>query len=143
MPSKEACQIINQVVLSTENFFGAINPKRDGYIRSYGKQIDDLVKAENAALTAQVERMKDAMSDLLFLHRLPDENSLESFERIAAQFYNECGMLRPGKSQSDAMMGTPSDEERRETYDKWVETIIENARTALQLNEGKDPGELS
>ncbi len=46
MPSEAARRIIDQAICATENYFGAVSPKRDGHVRSYAREIDALVKAE-------------------------------------------------------------------------------------------------
>ncbi len=45
--------------------------------------------------------------------------ALEHFEFVAQAFYNDVRMLRPGKSQSPEMMGSPSDNERQAAWEEW------------------------
>ena len=49
-----------------------------------------------------------------------DENPSEAFERAAKAFYDETGMLAPGKSQSRALGGTPSRGERMRRWEEWL-----------------------
>lgn len=46
--------------------------------------------------------------------------STESFERLAAEFYRETGILAPGKDQPAAMGGHLSDEEREKAWRMWI-----------------------
>jgi hypothetical protein len=82
--------------------------------------------------------MRDALSDLLFLFRREDENSLDHFERVAERFHTETGMLRPGKSQPDEYCGTPTDEERQVAYSNWHRGFIDRAREALATSDRKN-----
>jgi hypothetical protein len=51
------------------------------------------------------------------LSPLPDENALDTFERIGEDFMSETGKLRPGK---DAGLGTYDDEdERAKRFAEW------------------------
>lgn len=50
----------------------------------------------------------------------PIEDANESFERKAAQFRYETGMLAPGKDQPAAMNNSPTYEERMEAWKKWL-----------------------
>ena len=66
---------------------------------------------------------------------LCDEDDLTTFERIAAQFKRETGMLRPGKDQAASLGGYPTDEQRRAAWDDWVrrknDELNAQIRTAL------------
>jgi len=46
------------------------------------------------------------------------ESANERFERLAAQFYRETGLMAPGKSEPAAGIHTPY-EERMEAWLKW------------------------
>lgn len=72
----------------------------------------------------------EALNGLEPLFGRPHENSLERFERIAAQFYRETGFLAPGKD-APAAGGQPDIEERRQRYDAWIDAKVAKARAAL------------
>jgi hypothetical protein len=96
-----------------------------------------IAKSKNAlpsllSMAEERNRFREALEDLLFLFRRGGEDYNDHFERIANRFLNETGMLRPGKSQADALMGTPTDEERSAAYAKWHKGFCERASTALK-----------
>lgn len=100
--------------------------------------------AAYAHLITAAPALYDALADMLWLCKRNDENYNDVFERIGERFYNECGMLRPGKSQADALNGTPSDEERERTFEAWRAAFYTRARAALSLARGEqssNPGE--
>lgn len=92
---------------------------------------------DTARLIGAAPDLVEALENLLFLFRADSEDYNEHFERVAERFHKECGMLRPGKSQPDGMMGTPSDEERERTYKIWHATYVNAARAALVKASGK------
>ena len=49
------------------------------------------------------------------------EGPFERFERLAAEFYRDTGIMAPGKDQPAGMGGSPSLEERCAAWDKWHE----------------------
>ena len=46
-------------------------------------------------------------------------------------------MLRPGKSQSDAMQGTPSEDERYVAFANWINAFYWRAEAALAKARGE------
>lgn len=82
-----------------------------------------------------VRELREALADLLWLKKRDDENYNDLFERVGDRFYQECGMLRPGKHQADALCGTPTDEERQERFDVWIAAFYERGAQALQWRE--------
>lgn len=46
-------------------------------------------------------------------------NANESFEKLAAEFRRDTGMLAPGKDQPAAFGGSPSQEEREDAWRVW------------------------
>ena len=53
-------------------------------------------------------------------NKVREEDVLERFERIAAEFYRDTGYLAPGKDQPAAMCGTPTLEERTAAFKAWL-----------------------
>lgn len=49
-----------------------------------------------------------------------EEDVLERFERIAAEFYRDTGYLAPGKDQPAAMCGIPTLEQRQAAFKAWL-----------------------
>lgn len=64
------------------------------------------------------------------------EDAVESYERVGQEFYEDTGMMRPGKSYPVEMYA-PDDEVRRSTWDAWVkkkrDALEAKARAALSL----------
>lgn len=50
-----------------------------------------------------------------------NEGYTDRVERLSAAFHRDTGMLAPGKDQSAAYGGYPSDEERREAWQLWCD----------------------
>lgn len=67
-----------------------------------------------------------ALAGLELFFKRPDENSNDTFERIAAVFKRETGYLRPGK---DCLIDTP--EMRQAAWDAWVARKLGAARAVL------------
>lgn len=65
------------------------------------------------ALLIAVEALEDADK----IYKRNGESSNEFFERMAAHFYEETGLMAPGKDDS---LGTSSDT-RQKAFDEWVE----------------------
>ena len=63
-----------------------------------------------------------------------DNDPIDEFERVAARFQSETGMLRPGK---DDRIGAHGPDERREAFELWCEKthreVLAAARAALLL----------
>lgn len=71
-------------------------------------------------------------------------DALERFERDAAAFHRETGMLAPGKDQPAAMNGSPSDAERMDAWAEWLRKRAEGERAPRAPSKSKPPkGQLS
>jgi hypothetical protein len=79
--------------------------------------------------------LREALSGVEFIFSRPGEDSVERFERLAAAFYRDTGVMMPGKD-APAAGGQPDIEERRKKYDAWIDAKIERARSALLLSTG-------
>ena len=62
------------------------------------------------------------------LFKQPNEGDLECFERIAAWFYRETGVLRPGKDSRDPGV---TEEKRRAVWVEWYDAKLAALRAAL------------
>ncbi len=73
------------------------------------------------ARLAEVERERDAMravlSDLVWRH----DNPSESFEDLAAAFRAHTGFMAPGKSLAPEMHDDAREEERQDSWRRWLE----------------------
>lgn len=87
----------------------------------------------NARLIAAAPSLYEALKDLLNLLSPTNESANESFERTAAAFYHDTGMLAPGKDSREG----PSYDERFDAFVSWRNEKILNARAALSRAEGK------
>lgn len=94
------------------------------------------VSDANAALIAAAPELLKALTGLVTFFSPPGECSMERFERLAAEFYRETGMLAPGKSEPMECSYQGRDEERRERYDRWVADRVAAARAAIAKAEG-------
>jgi hypothetical protein len=85
---------------------------------------------------AKLERQRDAaveaLTKIVELGRLPDENAMDCFERVAALFCAETGYLAPGKDCRVHDMRT-----RTEAWDTWYSGRVNTARAVLAEIEGK------
>jgi hypothetical protein len=74
------------------------------------------------------------------LERSPEvASALERFERDAAAFHRDTGLLAPGKDQPAAMGGHPTDEERMAAWTAW----LRNRAAAAPRSPPKPKGQLS
>lgn len=87
-------------------------------------------ESANAQLWAPSPDLAHALAGLEQLFKRPGESSLDCFERVAAIFYAETGMLAPGKDAPAASHGREM-YDAREAYDAWFEAKLEAARAAL------------
>lgn len=75
---------------------------------------------EYAPMIAASPMLYDALEAVHDWRGLCDDDSIETFERIAVMFHKDTGMLRPGKDQAAAFGCYPTDEERHAALDAWV-----------------------
>ncbi len=75
------------------------------------------------------QELYHALLRLSSLYSREGENHLTHFERVAKDFYDQTGCLRPGK---DDAAGVYSKEEREEVWDAWVGGVKQQARQALK-----------
>lgn len=94
--------------------------------------------AVNAALIAAAPELYEALDGVEQLFALHGETSIERFERIAAQFYSDTGLLAPGKD-APAAGNQPDHPERRAAYDTWINAKVDRARAALAKARGETP----
>jgi hypothetical protein len=92
---------------------------------------DDERSLANARLIAASPEVLEALKGLRELHAMRGENRSETWERIAELFYNETGILAPGKDQPAAMCGTPTREERDTAYRDWLDARVDAATAAI------------
>jgi hypothetical protein len=79
----------------------------------------DAMLAERAVVAGEHE-LRSVLAEVQAWRGLPDETSIETWERIAALFHAETGFLRPGKDEpSRAPTTAPRD--RQLAWDKWVD----------------------
>jgi hypothetical protein len=84
---------------------------------------------------AEIERLRNALTGALSWFSDPDADKLEQWERIASEFYEETGYLRPGKSYP---LGSYVPDDLDEIWGEWTlrrqrETIA-NMRAALVVS---------
>ncbi len=96
-------------------------------------------------LAAEVERLSGALRAMVeWFWGLQPETLVESFDRVAAEFYRETGVIRPGKSVPLAMNPPWTEEERRDRWDAWVkakrDALEVRARRALSPSREGDAG---
>ncbi len=84
---------------------------------AYDEGVHD-TQADLATLRAENERQKEALT--LAKRWLGTMDPHENFEDIAEWFYQETGIMRPGKDAPMASYG-PSGRLRREAFDEWCE----------------------
>jgi hypothetical protein len=58
---------------------------------------------------------------------MSDESPLDRFERLAAQFHRETGMMAPGKDVAAMAGDSHSFSERWEAWDAWLKRPIQEA----------------
>lgn len=80
----------------------------------------------NAVLAAAAPDGLAAAKNALAWMYDPDANANDEFERIAAEFRRDTGMLRPGKDDP-----VHSDEERAARFEEWRKERQRTVRTAL------------
>lgn len=74
----------------------------------------------NKAPLERLEETRPAPAETEPAGRAPSPaGPLERYEKLAAAFHRETGMLAPGKDQPAAMNGSPSLEERAERWRSW------------------------
>lgn len=102
---------------------------------------DMLADAANelSRLNARSAELQGALAGLLTFFSPPGEDSMERFERIAAEFYDETRMVAPGKSEPLDYHHEGRDEERRERYDRWVADRVEKARSLCPERMPREP----
>ena len=88
--------------------------------------------AANARLIAAAPALYEALSGVEFIFSRPGEDSVERFERLAAAFYRDTGVMMPGKD-TPAAGDQPDIEESRKKYDAWIDAKVAAARSALLL----------
>jgi hypothetical protein len=84
--------------------------------------------AANARLIAAAPDLYEALVDLEELFARDGESSNDRFERVAALFLRDTGVLAPGKD--DPFSGLV-DVERRDRFEAWYARRAERARAAL------------
>jgi len=86
-----------------------------------------------------------AVLEMARWHGYMGESTLEEWERIAAEFQRDSGMLRPGKDQPGAMGGSPSEEQRRKAFAAWCDNrtayLTELVRAVLPTIPKEDTNE--
>lgn len=95
----------------------------------------DEARRERDALRAVLREMTE------WFWGVKTEDAVESYERVGQEFYEDTGMMRPGKSYPVEMY-PPDDEVRRSTWDAWVkkkrDALEAKARAAI-AKAGVDP----
>ena len=107
--------------LSTETL---LTPRKARKIESGRRlicMVSDSATDQEWALLKSAPELAEALKAAHDWRGLCDENSLETFERIADLFRRDTGMLRPGKDQAMALGGHPTDEERDKAWREWCE----------------------
>ena len=105
--------------------------RTDAMIRDLAAEGVAIISAAKlATLQREADGMREALAGLEQYFDRAGENSIERYERIAAQFYRETGIMAPGKDVS-AAGGQPEHEVRRERYDAWVAAKVAAARAFL------------
>ena len=94
---------------------------------------------EFAEMTKQRDALKAACDDFVWLDRREAETAGGCFERVAARFQRETGMLAPGKDQAAACCGSPTHDERRIAYVEWFDGFYGKVKAALALCDKEQP----
>lgn len=77
--------------------------------------------------------LQETIRDALDLFHQPGEDSNERYERLAKTFYDETGLMAPGKSVPVEMAASqPGLDEREEAFDSWMGERIRAARDAVE-----------
>lgn len=92
----------------------------------------------NAALIAAAPDLYDALDAASLWMWDPDENSVESFERINEWFMKETGHMRPGKSYP---METPPPDNLQQIWDEWRTKKSRDVLLAIRAALAKARGE--
>ena len=85
-------------------------------------------ETQHATLTTRNAALAEALRWELMQQFLPGESANDRFERVAAEFYKETGMLAPGK---DPGTQGPPYYERKERWDAWMDAGMARSRAAL------------
>lgn len=98
---------------------------------------------EREALLSRLAALEGALNGLVCLYAMPGESNFDRFERVAAMFYRETGLLAPGKDSSAASSDSTSYEHRIERWEAWYAERVENARALLEPRTAAQPAEIT
>lgn len=93
---------------------------------------------ERRARDAAVAELVEASRSLIDMYKRPGESSIDHYERIAAAFRRDTGMLAPGKDQP-AAAGGAGFQERFDAYDAWFVAKGNRIAAALAALQGSQP----
>lgn len=97
---------------------------------TYEHEYREHVERETAALRARLDVALEAVESLAMFFSQDGGTANERFERVAAAYYRDTGMLAPGKDAAMCEDFTP--EQRREAYAQWVSARVADARAVLE-----------
>lgn len=87
-------------------------------------------------LLGEIMELRQALQDLVDLQVHPDrEGVMDAFERVAAKFHKETGVIRPGSTATPDRFTPESWDElnlRRETFNTWYNDAIRRACRVLE-----------
>jgi hypothetical protein len=104
----------------------------------HAEKVIDSLREQGWASAREHANVRQALAGLEALWQRPGENANDAFERIAADFWQETGYLRPGKDLP-AAMGAGCDEERQDAWKGWVARRVDMAREAIQAADAGRP----
>lgn len=114
--------------------------RRADEINERAAQIARAQHARMAAAESREKALREALRHAVeWFWGIKPESETESFDRVAVEFYNETGIMRPGKSVPLAMNPPWTEEERRSAWDAWVkrkrDALEAECRAALAAGE--------
>lgn len=95
------------------------------------------INGPDARLIAAAPDLLAALEGMQQFFAMPDEGSIDRFDRLAGQYRRETGNWAPGKSIPDAYNDSTDPETRRAQYDAWVQGKVDAARAAIAKARGQ------
>lgn len=86
----------------------------------------------------EIDHLRLALEQANLMHKQPEEDSVDYFERIAEWFHRETGIMAPGKSAAPESYPPPY-EERSKAWEAWHEQKNEELRNALKGGDNVEP----